>query len=85
MFFRNLVWFVLMWCVLVVPGRALEPAGVCAVCREGQEPIVVRIEHAGREYGFCSKACADKFRANPAIYEGKPAPTTGSAAPSCPL
>jgi len=33
-----------------------------------------RVRHHGHEYLFCSEHCIEKFRANPAAYEGKDVP-----------
>jgi len=45
------------------------------------ERAAAKAEHAGKTYYFCSRGCADKFRAEPAKYLAARAPT-GHGAPS---
>jgi hypothetical protein len=82
--------------LLAIAGGAFaaEPAkAVCDVCREGEEPVVARIDHGAHVHSFCSEACAAAFRADPAkckaspLAKARPASDegAGSAAPSCPV
>ena len=53
-------------------GMRLETA-ICNVCRvhEGEteaEAVVATAEHGGRQYGFCSAACREKFVNDPFAY-----------------
>ena len=49
--------------VLAAPKKA-----VCAVCKEGEEPVKATAKHAGKEYYFCSTNCRDQFVKDPAAY-----------------
>lgn len=84
--------------VLALTGAVMAaPAkSVCAVCREGEEPVAATVRHQDHDHYFCSTGCADTFRKEPArFHPEKPekkmeqpaahAEDHGSAAPSCPV
>src|SRR5690606_18823073 len=55
------------------PSEDRDP--VCGMTVKPDSPH--RVEHAGRDWRFCSARCAEKFAADPARYDGS-APDAGA-------
>lgn len=88
---RDVLACVASFLILAGVSCAAEVAkAVCDVCREGEEPVVTRIDHGAHVHSFCSEACAATFRKDPAKFHAAPTADArsgssagaGSAAPS---
>ena len=89
---------IMLLTVFVSAASAAAPPlrAVCAVCREGEEPVAASVVHDGRTYNFCSTGCKVQFQGDPARWtapaERPPederagsSASFGSSAPSCPV
>jgi YHS domain-containing protein len=53
--------------------KMYPPAGMDPVCGMKKSPEFTALTHDGREYHFCSTVCVDRFREDPARFEGRDA------------